>query len=288
MTIRRTSFLATLLVLSMTLPAAAQPIAVESGQSIAFLGDSITQAGANRPTGYCNLVIRGLASHGAKVTMIPAGISGHKSNQMLVRLEKDVLQKKPHWMTLSCGVNDVWHGEKGVPLPQYKANITAIVERVQAAGIKVMILTSTMITEDQKNPLNQKLADYNAFLRELAKEKACVLADLNLEMQAALASGPTDPRGTTLTTDGVHMNGLGNTMMALGVLRGFGLSDEQLAACRADFEAIPGSCSVRFDTPLSAVTYRKLQGLAAAKGMTVEQLLAPALNAKIEELLTGK
>ena len=75
------------------------------------------------------------------VIIIGAGISGHKSNQMLERLERDVLSKKPDWMTLSCGVNDVWHGAKGVALPEYQKNITEIVDKAQAANVKVIILT---------------------------------------------------------------------------------------------------------------------------------------------------
>ena len=210
-----------------TTSAGAGEIAVKDGQKIAFLGDSITQGGIG-PDGYVTLTIRGLESAGVKATAIPAGISGHKSNDMLDRLDRDVLSKKPDWMTLSCGVNDVWHGEKGVPLEDYKKNITQIVEKSQAAGIKVMILTSTMIGEDQPNPNNRKLVAYNEFLRTLAREKHCLLADLNAEMQATIAAAGPDRKGNLLTGDGVHMNPAGNRMMAAGVLKGFGLSAEQL------------------------------------------------------------
>ena len=203
-------------------------IAVANGQKIAFMGDSIT-AGGRRPGGYCQLVLAALKDQGIEATPVFAGISGHKSNQMLARLEKDVLRHKPDWMTLSCGVNDVWHGARGVDLPSYKKNITAIVDQAQAAGVKVMLLTSTMIRENQANPQNQKLVGYNNFLKTLAKEKNCLLADLNGDMQAALKKFPSDaPKGKQLTRDGVHMNKAGNIMMARGVAKAFGLTDEQL------------------------------------------------------------
>jgi lysophospholipase L1-like esterase len=204
----------------------AADIPVKSGEKIAFMGDSITAAGAG-PGGYVRLVISGLEANDIKTTAIPAGISGHKSDQMLARLDKDVISKKPDWMTLSCGVNDVWHGAKGIPLDQYKKNITEIVEKCQTANIKVMILTSTMIGEDQSNPNNQKLIAYNEFLHQLAVEKKCLLADLNADMQAALKAAP-EHKGNYLTKDGVHMNPLGNQMMATGILKAFGLSDDQL------------------------------------------------------------
>lgn len=206
-------------------------IAVQKGEKIAFMGDSITQAG-NKPGGYVQLVVNGLNKLGLEVTHHGAGISGHKSNQMLARLDSDVISKKPDWMTLSCGVNDVWHGVRGqgIDLPQYKQNITEIVDKAQAAGIKVMILTSTMIQEDPEHDLNKKLAPYNEFLRELAKEKKCLLADLNGEMQTQLKAMPPAAEGkkNRLTSDGVHMNAEGNKMMARGVLKAFGVSAKQM------------------------------------------------------------
>jgi lysophospholipase L1-like esterase len=142
-------------------------------------------------------------------------------------------------MTLSCGVNDVWHGAKGVPLDQYMQNITKIVEQCQAAKIKVMILTSTMIGEDQPNPNNQKLLAYNEFLRTLAKDKKCLLADLNADMQAAIAKAGPDKKGNLLTTDGVHMCPAGDVMMATGVLKAFGLSDAQIAKAQLALAPAP-------------------------------------------------
>jgi lysophospholipase L1-like esterase len=203
-------------------------ISVKNGQKIAFLGNSITAAG-KRPGGYCQLVLSALKDQGIEATPVFAGIGGHKSNQMLARLEKDVLRHKPDWMTLSCGVNDVWHGPRGVDLKSYKKNITEIVKHAQAAGVKVVLLTSTMIREDQSNDLNQKLMPYNEFIKELAKEKKCLLADLNADMQAALKTFPPDaPKGKQLTSDGVHMNKAGNIMMARGVAKAFGLTNQQL------------------------------------------------------------
>ena len=217
--------------------ALAAELPVKDGEKIAFMGDSITAAGA-KPKGYVSLTIKGLEANGVKATAIPAGISGHKSNQMLARLEKDVLSKKPDWMTLSCGVNDVWHGAKGVSLEDYKVNITKIVDQCQAAGVKVMILTATMIKEAQTNDLNQKLVPYNEFLRTLAAEKKCLLADLNADMQAAIAKAGPDKKGNLLTSDGVHMNPAGNEMMALGVLKAFGLSEEQLQKAQKSWAEI--------------------------------------------------
>ena len=145
-------------------------ILVKDGDTLAFLGDSITQQGQQNPDGYVNLTIRALASEGVNVKPVKAGISGHKSDNMLARLNRDVLSKKPRWMTLSCGVNDVWHqdfGEgKGVKLEAYKENITKILDTCAAANCTVIVLTATMFEKPKmaEDPHNVKLAPYNTLI----------------------------------------------------------------------------------------------------------------------------
>jgi lysophospholipase L1-like esterase len=231
-------------------------LAPKKGETIAFMGDSITAGGVSK-NGYVTLAMQALNNEGLELKMIAAGKSGHKSNDMLKRLDKDVISKKPQWMTLSCGVNDVWHFKlklgkrtfKGVPIEEYKKNITAILDKTKSAGIKVIILTSTMIGEDQSKELNQNLIPYNDFLREIAKERNLPVADLSKDMMAALEKIP-DVKGKArmfgdknyqsniknkLTTDGCHMNSLGNIMMAKGVLRALGLSEDKIAAAEKNW-----------------------------------------------------
>lgn len=280
------AILAALLATCHLAPAA---IPVKPGDKVAFLGDSITQAGQRSPGGYVQLVGSGLAANGVNIEIIGAGISGHKSNQMLERLERDVLAKHPQWMTLSCGVNDVWHGPKGVSLEDYRKNITRIVDKAQAAGIKVVILTSTMIGEDQANPNNQKLASYNDFLRSLAIEKKCLFADLNAEMQSALAkaakSRPKDKKGNYLTSDGVHMALAGNQMMAAGVLKGFGLNAAELAKAEDGWLDLPNTANVAAKMNLTQRQIQQLEKLAAARKTSVDDLINAEFTNLVNSLL---
>ncbi len=288
---RSTLTLAALLLGVSTLVTSAE-IAVKDGQTVAFMGDSITAGGWGNPGGYVRLVVAGLAANGVKVTPVPAGISGHKSNQMLERLKRDALDKKPDWMTLSCGVNDVWHGAKGVPLDQYKSNITAIVEQCESAGVKVMILTATVIGEELENENNKKLAAYNDFLRALSKEKKCLLADLNSMFQEVI-KGSAKP-GRVLTSDGVHMNAAGDQLMAKGILQAFGCDAEQIEKARQAWLDIPGAATVRaaFDAGggktlkvshrVSLRQEQKLQALLAKQDQTFDDLLKPAVKALLK------
>jgi len=225
---------------------------VKPEDKVAFLGDSITAQGWGNPAGYVKLIVAAFEANGIKITPLAAGIGGHKSNDMLARVDRDVLSKKPQWMTLSCGVNDVWHGNKGVPLDDaqaaaqtyekrssiepdkgtYQKNITQIVEKAQATGVQVVILTATVIKEDLGNDENKKLAAYNDFLRKLAKEKHLPLADLNGMIRERIKAA-NQPGKNVFTVDGVHMNAEGNKIMATGVLQAFGFNAAQLKKAEA-------------------------------------------------------
>ena len=196
---------------------------LDGGYPIVFLGDSITQAG-DRPEGYVTLVDFYCEVSGHEVNVINAGISGHKSNDMLARLQRDVLDHHPTWVSISCGVNDVWHqssGRRGVPLPEYKKNMTEIVDRCLDAGCKVLLLTATPIYEDLHSKENRMLIRYNAFLRALAREKHLLLCDLFEAFAEQYKHKKTAEN--ILTTDGVHMNPKGNRLLAREILWALGV-----------------------------------------------------------------
>lgn len=272
---------------------------VKDGQKVAFMGDSITQGGWSSPGGYVRLVVAGLEANGVKVTPVPAGISGHKSDQMLARLKKDALDKQPDWMTLSCGVNDVWHGARGIPLDQYKQNITAILDQCAAAGTKVVVLTATVISEELDAENNKKLAPYNEFLRHLAKERKAPLADLYALFESAIKATPntTGKPGRLLTSDGVHMAPPGDQLMARGVLQAFGLNAAQLKKAEAAWQEIPGAGSVRvrFDagqgkafqaTARLTLRQREQLGVQAKKdGKSLDAVLSAAYAEEVKALI---
>lgn len=247
---------------------------VKDGQKVAFLGDSITAQGWEVSGGYVKLVVSGLATLGVHITPIPAGISGHTSRDMLARIDRDVIQKHPDWMTLSCGVNDVWHHEGGVTLEDYKKNITSILDQCKAANINVLVMTATPIQE-QDNFDNQKLAGYNQWLRATAKARGLPLAEENEAFWAAIKAAPPEPwQGyRVLTNDGVHPGPDGHELMAKEIIRGFGATDAQLAQVESAWMTEPGSATVNVSVefPVGAVTlgqWKKIKTLADAHGHT--------------------
>ncbi len=200
-------------------------------------------------------------------------------------------------MLLSCGVNDVMHGSRGIPLEPYKKNIREIVEKTQAAGIKVMILTATMIKEDPNNSKNKKLAAYNLFLRELAKEKKCPVADLNADMQKAVAKMKAEGyKGHLLTRDGVHMNPFGDEMMATGILKAFGLTDAELAKAKAAWQKLPvvymlRPYRTRNSIPNITMTFEQactLQERAKKAGKSYDQYLKEMIQKSLKDVVANE
>ena len=242
----------------------ADGLAVKDGDAIAFLGDSIT-SGGNRPAGYINLVMKGLEVAGVKgAKKIPAGIGGQKSNHMVARVERDCLSKKPAFLTVSCGVNDVWHGAKGVPLEEYKVNMSGIFDKAAAAGVAVVVLTPTMIYEDENNAQNAKLQGYVDWLVEEAGRRGLRLANLNADMHRTLAEMRASAKAKgeklpprLLTVDGVHMAFPGNCMMAWGVLRALGVPESLKGEIEAAWRKMPEAYDV--SVKLTAEEYDALK-----------------------------
>ena len=108
------------------------------GERIAFLGDSITQAGAG-PNGYARLIDEAIAKGkpdlGVKV--IYAGISGNRVPDLQKRLDRDVLSKKPTVVFIYIGINDVWHSQhgRGTPKDQYEAGLSSTLNDGKRAAL---------------------------------------------------------------------------------------------------------------------------------------------------------
>lgn len=225
------------------------PPALEGVHRIVCLGDSITQAG-EAPMGYVWLVRHYLGAiyPNHNIEVLNAGISGHKSNDMLARLKRDVLDPKPDLVTISVGVNDVWHGfydnhpkgdgPAGIQLDDYKKNVESMVSQAQAAGIRVVMLSTTVIYEDLDSPENKKAEGYNAALRDIARRHKLLFVDYQKPFRDLIrdyrkSTGATD---NLLTVDGVHMNGPGNKVMAHTLLTALGVPKEAQTAAQKRVE----------------------------------------------------
>jgi lysophospholipase L1-like esterase len=251
-------------------------ILVKEGQKVVFMGDSITDGGWRSSGGFIHLVVTGLDTLGVKIDPIPAGMGGNKSDDMLARLNSDALSKKPDWLLLSCGVNDVW--SRKIDLDTFKKNITSIVDQAQAAGIRVMIVTPTPIYEMAQTEFS-RLSDYVAWMVQLAHDRKLPLADENAAYFAYLKTQPADPINKILTIDGVHPNPDGHQILAQTILEGFGVTPDQMAKVKEAWNALPDGANLPFgfgvhgETEITASQDAALEKIAADKKMTMNALV---------------
>jgi lysophospholipase L1-like esterase len=200
-----------------------------AGDRVIFLGDSITQAGA-RPGGYVCLireaVERALANQDIEV--MAAGISGHRIPDCLERLQRDVLSWNPTWVVVYAGVNDVWLSTRGQGTTQgdFRESLQEIVTQCQDHGARVCLCTLGLIGEktDGTNSFDPTLNEYSEVVREVADITDAHLVDLRAETFEHLRKiNPEGRPHSVLTTDGVHLNALGNQFVASLFSRFFGL-----------------------------------------------------------------
>ena len=238
------------MVLSLVGPAPAdspQQFQLKPGDQIVAIGDSITAEGGVNEGGYLRNIDAVLAQQypdGKFPKVSNRGMAGQRAEGMIQIFDEAVVKAKPAYVTISIGINDVANrlyasDGKVVPhdakvLAEYKKNVAAMVNMAQKAGIKVILLTPTVLEEDPKSEGNNRLAMYVEAEKQIAAEKKCQLVDLHAIFLTALKQKPAKQQGYWLTRDGCHMQARGDAVMAVGVLRALGVPDEKIAA------SIPG------------------------------------------------
>jgi isoamyl acetate esterase len=205
-------------------------IPLKKGERILFLGDSITQAGVNSK-GYITVIRNALDKkyQDLGIVIIGAGISGNKVPDLLKRVDRDVIARKPTIVFIYIGINDVWHGEKdaakGTPKDKFEAGLNEVIGKITSAGVKVILCTPSVIGEkhDGSNKLDSKLDEYAEISRKIAKERKIPLCDLRKEFIKYLKeNNPQNREQGILTSDRVHLNEAGNRFVADVMLKYLG------------------------------------------------------------------
>ncbi len=184
---------------------------------IIFFGDSITQQGVSK-NGYVTLIKQSLDS--TKYNVIGAGIGGNKVYDLYLRLEDDVLNKKPDLVVIYVGINDVWHKQSshtGTDYDKYLKFYQALINKIQGVGSKVVLVTPSVVGEkkDGTNELDADLNKYAAGIRELAAKNNLPVCDLRKIFTEYEAKNNTeDKEKGVLTVDRVHLNETGNKLVA--------------------------------------------------------------------------
>lgn len=193
---------------------------------VVFFGDSITEAGV-LPGGYIAQMRDMLTTvgKGDAYELIGKGIGGNKIYDLYLRMEDDVLALNPGVVFVYVGVNDVWHKRllgTGTDADKFVRFYTALIKKLKSNGIRVVLCTPACIGEryDCTNSQDGELNQYSQIIRDLAAAQGCELVDLRRSfMDYSTARNAKNQESGILTTDGVHLNELGNKMVAEAMLK---------------------------------------------------------------------
>jgi lysophospholipase L1-like esterase len=193
----------------------------QNKKKVIFFGDSITQAAVNKG-GYIDLIQNTINQSNLQdqYELIGAGIGGNKVYDLYLRLDDDVLAKKPDVVFIYIGVNDVWHkvsSGTGTDQDKFEKFYQALIKKIKAIGAQVIVCTPAVIGEKKNGENNQDsdLDKYSASIRKIANEFKLPVIDLRkIFTQYDKDNNPQDTSKGILTVDGVHLNDKGNALVA--------------------------------------------------------------------------
>ncbi len=207
----------------------ADDFALHDGDTVAFLGDSITAA-----RGYSKIVENYtlLRFPERRIRFTNVGRGGETAKGCLERLDEAVFAQGATVLTVAYGINDIGWGTKAdaAHKAEYLASIGEIVSRCRQHNVRVFICSAAITAEapeTAEKEFLQKMCD-----ESLAQTKAQGGGTIDVQrgMRAiqrrviAANEKEKDPKKHTSlhAPDGVHLNDLGQMAMAVSILKGLG------------------------------------------------------------------
>ena len=208
---------------------AQQQVELKRGDKIIFFGDSLTAlAGIDGPKdkgvtkGYVRIFRDAIREKhkdkGVEVDWVATG--GHTVPDLLKRVDKDVIARKPTIVVIQIGCNDA----RRIAMDTFRSGLEELIDRLQREKIQVIQCTLTSVGEkhDGTNRDDVKLEEFAAVQREVAKAKGVPLNDLHKAFLADWKkNNPDNKPSGILTYDGNHFNDAGHAFVAEQMLRKF-------------------------------------------------------------------
>lgn len=204
-------------------------VTLKKGDRIIFFGDSLTSlAGQEAPKdkgvtkGYVRIVRETLQEkHRDKdieVNWVATG--GHTVPDLIKRVDKDVIARKPTIVVIQIGCNDA----RRLPKQTFKSSLEDLIDRLQKEKIQVIQCSLTSVGEkhDGTNRDDPKLEEFAEIERQIAKAKDVPLNDLRKAfVDYWKKNNPENKPSGILTYDGNHFNQKGMEFVAEQMLKKF-------------------------------------------------------------------
>jgi lysophospholipase L1-like esterase len=154
------------------------------------------------------------------VTVEWVATGGHTVPDLLKRVDKDVIAKKPSIVVIQIGCNDA----RRIPKETFQSGLEELIDKLAAAGIQVVQCSLTSVGEkhDGTNQHDAKLDEFAQVEREVAAAKKVPLNDLRKAfVEHWKKHNPENRPNGILTYDGNHFNQAGHDFVAERMLSKF-------------------------------------------------------------------
>ncbi|MES2890989.1 MAG: SGNH/GDSL hydrolase family protein [Bacteroidota bacterium] len=215
------------------------PAPFKAGDKVAFVGNSITEAG------FYELYIwqyYQLHFPQRRILVMNAGIGGDVAGQMLTRLDDDVLAQKPSVVVLTFGMNDSRYFEywnkpeadvrKEAVATSYNSYLEIEKKLKAVPAVQKILMASSPFDETMTGPKNnfkgkhQTMLEIATFQQEAAKKNNWAYVDLIHPMTEINQRGQMKDTNFTITgTDRIHPGNAGHLAMAWLFLKAQGLTN---------------------------------------------------------------
>lgn len=147
------------------------------------------------------------------------GINGNNTEDLLKRLDKDVLAQKPDLVVMMVGTNDMLNERNLLSIQQYEQNYRQLIMQIKKHSNLVLMtippVNSDFIIKRQKPGMyasvtpSEKVDEANVVIRKLSKEYKCKLIDLHAVLEACGGAGTDEGslfqnEANAGINDGVH------------------------------------------------------------------------------------
>lgn len=207
---------------------------LQPNSKLLMIGDSITDAGRERPAGeglfdalgrgYVAQVnaLLGVAHPELGIRVVNMGNSGNTVRDLKHRWHSDVIAQKPDWLSLCIGVNDVWRQydlpwqkELHVYPKEYDETLEALVVETLPLVKGMILMTPFYIEPNKSDAMRATMDKYGEIVRKLAAKHGTLFVDT----QAAFDEVLKTFYPATLSWDRVHPNPIGTMVIARALLK---------------------------------------------------------------------
>jgi Lysophospholipase L1 and related esterases len=209
----------------------------EAHDTVLFIGDSISDYERARPVGEglfnawgrsyvaCAGALLGCMYPELGLRVVNMGISGNQVRDLEARWHTDVIDRKPDWVSVLIGINDVWRQfdspyipETHVSPEQFEETYERLIKRTLPLVKGMILMTPYYMEPNRGDAMRARMDEYGKVVKKLADRYNLTFVDL----QAGWDELFQYMHSTNIAWDRVHPNQTGCMYIAKQFLKAVG------------------------------------------------------------------